>query len=103
MKEEDYVDLICRRFCRYYKGGREDVRCGTFSFLRRNLTSVELRALIGPARASGMAGAATYSKDAEVKGLACDDCDFLVDGCDFRDNSSGPPCGGYAVMEMLLG
>jgi hypothetical protein len=102
-KNEEYVDLICRTFCTYYKEGREDLLCGTFSFLRRNLTPGELRELIGSYRASGIESSARDSRDDEVKEIACEECDFLIDGCEFRDDRSGPPCGGYAVVEMLLG
>src|SRR5512137_2645672 len=102
-RNEEYVDLICRAFCTYYKEGREDVRCGTFSLLQRNLTPGELRELIGSYGASGIESTARYSRDIEVKEIACEECDFLIDGCDFRENRSGPPCGGYAVVEMLLG
>lgn len=103
MKEKEYVDLICQRFCVYYKGGREEIRCGTFSFLRSTLSSGELRELIEAAGASGEAPTVTCAKDQDVMRLACEGCDFRIDGCDFRDGRVGPPCGGYAVMERILG
>jgi len=102
-KDEEYVDLICRTFCTYYKEGREDVRCGTFLFLQRTLAPGELRDLIVTYGASCIESSAVYSRDVDVKEIACEECDFLIDGCDFRENRSGPPCGGYAVVEMLLG
>jgi hypothetical protein len=34
--------------------------------------------------------------------MVCEQCDFLADGCDFRQGLDSPPCGGYTVIEHLL-
>ncbi|MEW6117074.1 MAG: hypothetical protein AB1553_09265 [Nitrospirota bacterium] len=98
MKDEGYVELICKGFCRFYKEGKEELHCGTYVFLRNNLTAAELHSLLKLFKPP----APEFSKDSAIKEMVCDKCDFLVDGCDFRDNESGPPCGGYAILEKLL-
>jgi hypothetical protein len=89
--------LVCKGFCEFYKPGKkESLKCGTFDFLSRNLTRGEL------AHVSRGTGPCDLSRDEEIRDLACRRCEFLVDGCDFRDGLPSPPCGGYAIVESLL-
>lgn len=92
------TELICGRFCAFYKpGNKEEMMCGTFDFLARNLSPGELR------RASDLAGPeCTFSVDDKIRGLVCSRCEFAVDGCDFRAGLDSPPCGGYNIVEALL-
>ena len=89
---------ICRKFCSFYRPGRkEDMKCGTFAFLSRNLTHAELL------RAASQATTQiSLSHDTDIREIACKSCEFLVDGCDFRDGAGKTPCGAYAVVEHLL-
>ncbi|MFZ5997786.1 MAG: hypothetical protein ACOYW7_09895 [Nitrospirota bacterium] len=98
MKDDEYSALICKEFCAFYKEGREELHCGTYVFLRNNLTAAELHSLLELSKPSPPA----FSKDSTIKKIVCAACDFLIDGCDFRDNGSGPPCGGYVILEKLL-
>jgi hypothetical protein len=76
------VTDVCEKLCAFYKPGKsEELKCGTFLFLKRNLTTREVR---------------------EAAREACEQCDFLADGCDFRQGLDSPPCGGYTVIEHLL-
>jgi hypothetical protein len=102
MKDNDYVDIICKKFCSFYKEGKEDLCCGTYQFLKKNLTPVELRSIIVLSKAGEHTGEYTFAADDEIKKLVCNKCDFLVDGCDFREDGSHPPCGGYIIIETLL-
>jgi len=89
---------ICKKFCSFYKADKkEDLKCGTFAFLSRNLTELEIRraAKAAPVEFS-------FSEDRAIKDMVCKDCDFLVDGCDYREGVGKMPCGGYAVVEHLL-
>ena len=97
MKKNNYTDIICRRFCRFYKGGREELTCGTYNFLLRNLTAGELKSSVLSVKSR-----AGFPLDEELRALACEQCDFLADGCDFRAGLDSPPCGGYAIIEQLL-
>jgi len=97
MKEEQFTDIICKKFCRFYKGGKEEMQCGTYRYLREHFPSEKLRSLVEDISASPDLG-----HDEEIRDLICSSCEFLVDGCDFRDGLDSPPCGGYTIIEYLL-
>jgi len=90
--------IICKKYCSFYKPDKdEQLKCGTFDFLCRNLTRREIL------QASERIPAKyDLSKDERIKKMICDKCDFRTDGCDFRDGVDSPPCGGYTVVEHLL-
>ncbi len=96
MKDKDFTGIICKGFCSFYKEGKADLCCGAYLFLKNNLTLLELRSVLDLSKLD------EHPSDEEIKRLACNKCDFLVDGCDFREDGSNPPCGGYSIMEMLL-
>lgn len=102
MKDEEYISLICKEFCSFYKEGKEDLCCGAFLFLKKNVTPRELRYILEMSKKSDPCAECNFSADAEIKRLVCEKCDFLVDGCDFRENGSQPPCGGYHIIETIL-
>lgn len=98
MSEGIRREIICGGFCSFYKPGKnEDLKCGTYAFLARNLSTGEIRhaALKSSPRPD-------YSRDREIRALICDRCEFLVAGCDFREGFPSSPCGGYAIVEGLL-
>jgi hypothetical protein len=101
-KDKDYTGLICKKFCSFYKEGKEDLYCGTYLFLKNNLTPHELQSILDLSKADERPSEYTFHADEEIKRLACEKCDFLIDGCDFREDGSHPPCGGYLIIEMLL-
>lgn len=101
MKGDVCADLICRGFCRYYRPGREALQCGAYTVLSDHLATGELKACTEPDRGKALSFPDSDA-DSEIRMLACAVCDFLVDGCDFREDRSGPPCGGYYVLEILL-
>lgn len=92
-----YTDIICRDYCACFKPGNEPHKCGSFSFLKRNLTRGELRQL------TVLAGKfPELSKDRQIKSIACKECDFMKADCDYRLGHKSPPCGGYALLEQLF-
>jgi hypothetical protein len=97
MKREKHTNIICKRFCKFYREGREELVCGAYAFLVRTLTAGELRPLAG-----GIQPEPDFSCDEEIKSLICEKCDFMADGCDFRQGIDEPPCGGYTIIEKLL-
>ncbi len=98
MSEGIRRDIICRAHCTFYKPGRkESLKCGTFDLLAQNLSTGELRHAAGK-----KARRPDFSHDREIRKLACERCEFLVGGCDFREGRLSPPCGGYAIVEGLL-
>ncbi len=103
MKDREYAALICASYCSFYREGKkEEMQCGTFDFMREHLTVIELRSLIILTEDLSQPAAPDFSRDSEIKELICDACEFLIDGCDFREDRSGPPCGGYVIIERLL-
>lgn len=95
VKKDNFTDLICKGFCRYYKEGKEELTCGAYNFLAGNFTPRELESKIKRIKPD-------LSCDKMIKVLICDKCDFLRDGCDFRGGLDGPPCGGYTISEWLI-
>ena len=102
MKDKDYTGIICKGFCSYYKEGKEDLCCGTYLFLKRNLTLGELCSVLDLSKMDERPSEYFSTADDEIKRLICDKCDFAVDGCDFREDGSHPPCGGYSIVGILL-
>lgn len=89
--------LVCKKFCKFYKPGKkEEMKCGTYDFLSRNLTRGELLL------ACRYTGPSDRAMDREISSMICSRCDFREDGCDYRDGLAFPPCGGYMVVESLL-
>lgn len=103
MKDKIYTDIICKGFCKYYKKGKEEIHCNSYIFIRNNFTPHELKILLDNSAAERPAALPHYStKDEKLLELVCKKCDFFVDGCDYTDNRSGPPCGGYLIIKRLL-
>ena len=101
MKDQAYSKFICRRFCKYYKPDRDEIQCSGYAFLRNNLTPSELEYLVNPIKDIGQVDKIPPTNK-ELVELICLKCDFFIDGCDFTDNRSGPPCGGYILIKLLL-
>src|SRR5512143_1371588 len=97
VKKKDYTDIICKRFCTFYKPGKEVLACGTYAFISRNLTLGELESAI-----RGIASTPDFACDMKIRRLICEKCDFVLDGCAFREGLEAPPCGGYTIVEWLL-
>jgi len=98
VKTEFYTDIICKGFCTFYNSGKEELTCGTYDFIFRNLTPGELESAI-----QGIPSTPDFTFDRKIQGLICEKCDFVIDGCDFREGlQEAPPCGGYTIIEWLL-
>jgi hypothetical protein len=97
MENGRYTEFICKRFCSFYKPGKEIIGCGSYAFLRANLSVGELRRV-----AEETAPGFDLSEDSAVRELLCDRCDFAADGCDFRHGLASPPCGGYSIVRKLV-
>jgi hypothetical protein len=89
--------LLCKKFCSFYKPGKEETKCGSYEFLERNLTRRELKHFSGRFSAR-----CDLSEDKSIKDMVCARCGFLEEDCDFRKGMDSPPCGGYTVVEHLL-
>jgi len=90
----ELTEIICRRYCRYYKEGKEDLLCGTYMYLAARYSALELKR--APEEITP-----DFSGDAYILEKICRGCEFFIDGCGFREGSPGPPCGGYYLVEWL--
>lgn len=97
MKRGKHTELVCEGFCKFYKEGKEELTCGTYNFLAEKFTPEALEAKIQAIKKK-----TDFSHDEEIKKIICEQCEFFVDGCDFREGLDSPPCGGYAVVEWLF-
>lgn len=102
MKDQVYAELICGNFCRYFKGGKEDLKCGGYELLAANFTPAEIRRLSDQIRMRDDIKNSIPADNKDRCNLVCAKCDFLIDGCDYRDNFSAPPCGGYILINELI-
>ncbi|HXX58081.1 MAG TPA: hypothetical protein VEI96_08790 [Thermodesulfovibrionales bacterium] len=97
MKTALYRELICKGFCPFHKDGRDDLTCGTYNFLERILTARELEREVRQIRA-----VPDLLGDRSIRRLICGNCDFLTDGCGFREGTDSRPCGGFTIVEWLM-
>jgi len=94
VKNKKLTEIICRRYCRYYKDGKENLLCGTYRYLAERYPVGELQRV-----PEGIIP--DFSRDTYILDEICKKCEFFADGCDFREGNPGPPCGGYCVVEWL--
>lgn len=103
MKDDAYTEIICKGFCRYYKEGREELLCNGYVFLRDNFTPYELKIMLDLSKTQKDMQYEIPDEDEGSINLVCRQCDFFIDECDYTDNRSGPPCGGYIIINRLCG
>lgn len=90
--EEGYRNIICNRFCFYYKPGKEEFSCRAFDLLKASLTLKELQDLVE--------GRLFTELLIEPKDI-CKKCNFRFDDCDFFAGLSANSCGGYSLLNKL--
>lgn len=93
---------MCRAFCAFYKPGQEQLKCGTYSFLERNLSKREMELAMHWAQPIPPKKPADKDTDASIRAMVCEHCDFFKEDCDYRQGLDSPPCGGYTVIAGLL-
>jgi hypothetical protein len=102
MKDNRYTGTICRDFCIYYKKDKEELTCGGYAFLASTLTIRELNDLSSAIPHKDALKLSVPEDNNFLSEYVCSKCDFLIDGCDYRDNGSAPPCGGYILISELI-
>ncbi len=100
-KNEALIAAVCRPFCRYYKKDRnEDLLC-------RGAVIVERLILSGRSIALDRKKKDRYQAEPSIKGQAvnalCSACAFRRDDCDFAQDGTSQPCGGFILLAGLLG
>lgn len=96
MKKQEYTELICKRFCNYYKPNKEIESCRGYSYLRDLLTPFEVESLIVTFDLT------KHNCSTQDLSFLCEKCDFREDGCDFIFDKSKVPCGGYLLIGKLI-
>jgi hypothetical protein len=102
MKEAEYNRIICKPFCSFYKEGKDEMACGGYNLLINQATLAELKRLAGQISITEDISKQIPPENEFLTNVVCKQCDFLVDGCDYAENRSGPPCGGYILIERLV-
>lgn len=102
MKDRQLTLIICKTACSFYKPGKEDLLCEGYRYLSRTYSAAELARNMRSCEmnASFSGGYESYANPS-LDELLCDHCDFRIDGCDFAEDRSGPPCGGYIIAGKL--
>ena len=105
VNKNEAINIICKNFCRFYKPEKDEaLACRGFDLVL-NLVSEEK---INEARISEITDftLSAYPFDEFLKEHLCKKCDFVIDGCSFRDDSyhgeKKIPCGGYILLTKLL-
>jgi hypothetical protein len=103
MKDRLHTETICRDFCIYFKEGKkEEFRCGGYTYLSEHLTVNELACLCNTIPEKDIIKKNIPTDNKELFQLVCNKCEFLIDGCDYRDGCAAPPCGGYLLIDRLI-
>ena len=116
--KKQLIDLVCKGYCKFYKESKnEELACEGFRFFERLLSSpvntpdkkpphLFLRELNRSEWALVSAGNRCGGEyDSILMNILCKKCDFLVDGCDYRDekyHSEATPCGGFILLNKIL-
>lgn len=98
MKDEQFTSIICKKFCKFYKEGKEEIHCGGYDLLKNNLTLSELLVISNYVEKIK----SQFISDKSLTEFICKKCEFLIDGCDFIEGLTAPPCGGYIFINMLM-
>jgi len=99
MKNARFENLVCSPWCRFYKGGKEEMACAGLVFFQEHFDWKSLNKLLQTLAPM----ASDASRDELLNRVLCQTCEFRVDGCGFREGEEdSPPCGGYILLELLL-
>ncbi len=91
------TQMVCSRFCSYYKPGRnEELACRGYVVLERlALQGVSISRDKTELLRDG-------TDDGILVDALCMVCPFHEHDCDFMENRSLPPCGGFLLLAQLL-
>ncbi len=99
MKKKGYMEFVCKRFCSFYKPGSEALACAGYLFFENAFALEAIKDMVE--RIDITEANPTLLYDSVLRAV-CRRCDFLADGCDFREGIPSPPCGGYILLESLI-
>ncbi len=93
-KEKNWIEGICKAYCAFYKEDKTELYCGAYRFIVSEFREDDLKEVPDDYRID-------YSQDEWILNNICHRCEFFIDGCDFRQGGSSPPCGGYTILEFF--
>jgi hypothetical protein len=97
-KNEQLVRELCLPYCIYYKPGKnEEYICRGAVVVERLLRAGTLITAVMSAQKCGR-----VTDESLVKHL-CNTCDFHEHDCAFMQDRAAMPCGGFLLLEQLLG
>jgi hypothetical protein len=102
MKTDILTEIICKKACSFYKAGKEDMQCGGYHYLADRFTLDDLQRLTDGYKKPASSHQNSQYVDGELQEMLCMRCEFRIDGCDFAENCSGLPCGGYLIMYSII-
>ncbi len=96
-QKTDLVQTVCLGFCSYYKPGKnEELACQGYLVLER----LALQGIpVGGKRAEQPRN---RTGEKLLVRTVCMACPFHEQDCDFMENSTLPPCGGFLLLAQLL-
>jgi hypothetical protein len=96
-KDRYCVESVCLPFCKYYKPGRnEELVCKAYTVVERLIRQGK----------TIKTEASEQEIDREMSELivqkVCMACDFHERDCDFMEDRTASPCGGFILLARLL-
>ena len=89
---------LCLKFCSYYKPGKnEELACRGYLVVER--LSREGKSLVHENNSGDSSPVLTE----QLITVLCLACDFHEQDCDFMQDRAARPCGGFVLLEKLLG
>jgi|SRR3989338_1161246 len=94
------IDLVCRGYCKFYKESKnEELACEGFRFFERSFSPLLAD------NTNKYNTPETFKYDSVLMDILCKKCDFLIDGCDYRDENyhgKATPCGGFILLHRIM-
>lgn len=100
MIKENFYE-ICKHFCAFYKPDRKTpLHCNGFEKIIELIeqSKTEINKIL-PIKIQKFKN----SNNELLMKKICKPCPFLNDGCDFRAGKGNEPCGGYKILDILIG
>jgi hypothetical protein len=99
-KNEALIRKLCRPYCRYYKQDKnEDLLCRGAVVVERLILSG--KNIFPPAKKKNRHHAGPATRALAVNHL-CAACAFRQNDCDFAQDGTSQPCGGFVLILELL-
>ena len=99
-KNESLVRKLCVPYCRYYKRDKnEDLLCRGAAIVERLMQSG--RSMF-PASKEKDLHPVNPAAERIVANHVCTGCDFRENDCDFARDGTSQPCGGFALLCVLI-